>query len=128
MYQNDGMRAYRNTVSAALSDREADAMCFRKLITELKLAEHTDDILVRNEAISKNQRLWSLIQKANAVDLSVVDNEDRLLFLRMADAAQKYGIKALLYPERPIGPLIEIAQNVLDGLTQTITDEGAGTP
>lgn len=121
MYQNHGMRAYQNTVSSALSDREADAACFRKLITALKLVEHSTDPAERNVTLAKHQRLWSLIQKANAVDLGVAPNEDRLLFVRLADQAQKYGIRALLHPDWPITPLIEIAQDVLDGLVTVET-------
>lgn len=122
MYQNSGMKAYQKSVSASLSDRDADAACFRKLITELTLAEHTTDTLTRNNAIAKNQRLWSLIQKANAVDVGSVPNEDRLLFVRLADRAQKYGIRAMLDSDVPIAPLIDIAQDVLDGLTAVVSE------
>lgn len=128
MYQNSGMRAYQNTVSAALSDRDADATCFRKLIAELKLVEHSTDSAERNTALAKHQRLWSLIQKANAVDLGAAPNEDRLLFVRLADQAQKYGIRALLHSDWPITPLIEIAQDVLDGLTAVEKSEEASAP
>ncbi|QHI96493.1 hypothetical protein GT348_09045 (plasmid) [Aristophania vespae] len=125
MYQNRALKAYQTSISSALTDREADAQCFRRLIIELKNAEHSISVAERNKALSKNQRLWSLIQKANALDSGTIPNDDRLLFARLADQAQKYGIKAILDPDLPITPLIEMAQNVLDGLTGT-TNENNG--
>ncbi len=116
MYQQNALRAYRNTISGALTDRDADAECFRKLIAVLEAVEHTSDVIERNKAISKNQRLWSLIQRANAVDTGMVETEERLLFARMADSAQKYGIRAMLDTSLSLQPLIEVARNILEGL------------
>lgn len=114
---NRALRAYRSVAGAALTGREAEAEVFRILIRELKSAEHSQDADVRRHAISRNNRLWGLIQKANAVDTGAVPTEDRLLFVRMANAAQRYGIRAILDPNVPIGPLLEWANDVLEGLT-----------
>lgn len=116
MYQNNAMNAYRLAASASLSDREADAECFRRLIATLESVEHGGDVIRRNQAIAKHQRLWSLIQRANAVEAGMVETEDRLLFARMADQAQRYGIRAMLDSMLSLSPLIETARNVLEGL------------
>lgn len=120
MYQDRARKAYQTSLSSVLSDREADAQCFRRLIADLKSVEHSTIFSERREALSKHQRLWSLIQKANSYDSGLIPNEDRLLFNRLADQAQKYGIRAILNSDLPITPLIEMAQNVLDGLTGNI--------
>ena len=117
MYQDRARKAYQTSLSSALSDRDSDAQCFRNLISDLKSIEHSTDFNERRIALARHQRLWSLIQKANSYDTGMIPNSDRLLFGRMADQAQKYGIRAILNPELPITPLIEIAQNVLEGLT-----------
>ncbi|MDF7673463.1 flagellar biosynthesis regulator FlaF [Acetobacteraceae bacterium ESL0709] len=120
MYQDRARKAYQHSLSSALSDREADAQCFRNLISELRSVEHSTEFNERREALSKHQRLWSLIQKANAYDTGLVPNEDRILFSRLADQAQKYGIRAILNSELSITPLIDMAQSVLEGLTGDI--------
>ncbi|MCX5619958.1 MULTISPECIES: flagellar biosynthesis regulator FlaF [Bombella] len=124
MYQHNAMNAYRSAVSQSLSDREADAECFRRLIAALESVAYEGDVIKRNQAIAKNQRLWSLIQRANAVEAGMVETEDRLLFARMADQAQKYGIRAMLDPTLSLTPLIEAASNVLEGLSSLAEDEG----
>ncbi len=118
------MNAYRSAVSQSLSDREADAECFRRLIAVLESVAYEGDVVKRNQAIAKNQRLWSLIQRANAVEAGMVETEDRLLFARMADQAQRYGIRAMLDPTLSLAPLIEAASNVLEGLSSFAEEEG----
>ena len=122
MYQNNAMNAYRLADSSSLSDREADAECFRRLIATLESAAHETDVIQRNQALAKNQRLWSLIQRANAVEAGMVETEDRLLFARMADQAQRYGIRAILDPTLSLAPLIDTARNVLEGLEMAISE------
>ncbi|GCD60364.1 hypothetical protein WSS15_13810 [Acetobacter pasteurianus] len=117
MNPNRGMNAYKSAASQAMSDREMDALCFSKLLAELQAVEHSSSVQARNNAILKSQRLWGLLQKANAVDAGRIPNEDRLLFVRMADQAQRYGIRAILNKDLSIKPLIICAQNVLDGLS-----------
>lgn len=122
MYQNNAMNVYRLAASTSLTDREADAECFRRLIAVLESVVHGRDVVQRNQAIATHQRLWSLIQRANAVETGVVETEDRLLFARMADQAQRYGIRAMLDPDLSLVPLIETARNVLEGLEQARDD------
>lgn len=114
---NRALRAYQAVAGAAITDREAEAKCFRILIGELKLVEHSHEQKERMHAISRSNRLWSLIQRANAVDTGKIPNEDRLLFVRMANTAQRYGIRAMLDHNVPLGPLLEWANNALEGLT-----------
>ncbi len=57
-----------------------------------------------------------MIMKANTLDTGVVALEDRELFVTLADKAQKYGILATLKPELSLAPLIQIAQDILEGL------------
>jgi hypothetical protein len=63
---------------------------------------------------------WGLIMKANISETGAsTPQEDRELFIRLADQAQRYGIKMLVDSSLSIEPLIEIAQNVLEGLETT---------
>lgn len=116
MYSRSAIKAYQQVSNTSLTDRDADAETFRILIDELQKAVETNDLQTRLKALSKNQRLWSLIQAANAVETADLAKEDRLLFARLADKAQRYGIKAILDSDVSLLPLIEIAQNVLEGL------------
>lgn len=86
------------------------------LIDELEAASQSSDLHVRNRALNRHQRLWSMIMRANIPDNGLAVEEDRKLFVRMADQAQKYGIRAILDSGLSLMPLIEIAENVLAGL------------
>ncbi|WP_077931954.1 flagellar biosynthesis regulator FlaF [Acetobacter persici] len=114
---NRALRAYKSVAGSALTGREADAEVFRILIRKLTSVEHSTDSQKRRHVLAMNNRLWNLIQKANADDNGTVPKEDRLLFIRMANEAQRYGIRAILDCDVPIGPLLECAKNVLEGLT-----------
>lgn len=116
MMINPAMKAYQSVAQFALSGRDADAACFRMLIEELEAADAGSDQDIRRAALSKNQRLWSMIMKANTLDTGVTSLEDRELFVTLADRSQRYGIRAILDPNLSLLPLIEIARNVLDGL------------
>ena len=110
------LRAYQTVTETSLTGREAEAVCFRMLIDELEAANQSSDSQVRSRALERHQRLWSMIMKANILDNGLTVEEDRRLFVRLADQAQKYGIQAILDPEMSLVPLIEIAENVLAGL------------
>ncbi|RFD21564.1 hypothetical protein DY926_00225 [Komagataeibacter melaceti] len=116
MMFNPAMKAYQSVAQYSLTGRDADAACFRMLIDELEAAARSPDEEVRRKALFRHQSLWSMIMKANALDAGVVPEEDRALFIALADRAQKYGILATLKPELSLSPLIEIAQDVLEGL------------
>ena len=61
--------------------------------------------------------MWGIIMKANISETGAATPlEDRELFIRLADQAQRYGIKLLVDPSLSFDPLIDIAQNVLEGL------------
>ncbi len=121
------LRAYQIVTETSLTGREAEAVCFRMLIDELEAASQSADSQVRNRALERHQRLWSMIMKANILDNGLTVEEDRRLFVRLADQAQKYGIKAILDPEMPLVPLIEIAENVLAGLEMTLATNEPGS-
>lgn len=110
------LRAYQTVTETSLTGREAEAVCFRMLIDELEAISRDSDWRVRSRALERHQRLWSMIMKANIRDNGLASEDDRRLFIRMADQAQKYGIQAILNPDLPLTPLIEIAENVLAGL------------
>lgn len=116
MYSKAAIKAYQQVSNTSLSDRDADAETFRIIINELEKALATNDLQMRLNVLAKHQRLWSLIQAANAVKNPNISDEDRLLFARMADRAQKYGIRAILDSDVSLLPLIEVAKNVLEGL------------
>ncbi len=116
MYSKAAIKAYQQVSNTSLSDRDADAETFRIIINELEKALTTNDLQMRLNVLAKHQRLWSLIQAANAVKNPNISDEDRLLFARMADRAQKYGIRAILDSDVSLLPLIEVAKNVLEGL------------
>ncbi|MCE2576829.1 flagellar biosynthesis regulator FlaF [Komagataeibacter sp. FNDCR2] len=116
MMIHPAMKAYQSIAQFSLTGREADAACFRMLIDELEAAASSPDQNVRRKALSKHQNLWSMIMKANTLDTGVVSLEDRELFVALADKAQKYGILATLHPQLSLSPLIQIAQDILEGL------------
>jgi cell division FtsZ-interacting protein ZapD len=99
-----------------MTDRQADATCFRLLIEELETASASSDPSARLKALTKNQRLWSMIMKANSLDAGATNYEDRELFVRLASQAQRYGIRAILDTNLSLAPLIGIAETVLEGL------------
>ncbi|CEF53328.1 flagellar biosynthesis regulator FlaF [Acetobacter ghanensis] len=110
------MRAYQNVAGFSLTDRQADATCFRLLIEELETAAASSEPSVRLSALTKNQRLWSMIMKANSLDAGATSYEDREVFVRLASQAQRYGIRAILDTNLSLAPLISIAETVLEGL------------
>jgi hypothetical protein len=111
------MKAYQAVSETAISGREADAACFRLLLLELEKARNDPDPAVRSAVLDKHQQMWGLIMRANISETGAATPlEDRELFIRLADQAQRYGIKMLVDPSLSIEPLIEIAQNVLEGL------------
>jgi hypothetical protein len=111
------MKAYQAVSETAISGREADAACFRLLLLELEKARSDPDPAVRSAVLDKHQQMWGLIMRANISETGAATPlEDRELFIRLADQAQRYGIKMLVDPSLSIEPLIEIAQNVLEGL------------
>lgn len=118
-----GLNAYKQASMNSMTDREMDIIVFKKLIGYLEKAIETGSPVDRNDAIVKNNRLWSLILKANAVDHGTIETEDRLLFARMADNAQRYGIRAILDHNLSLLPLIEVAHSILEGLTAKKEDE-----
>lgn len=113
------MKAYQNVAESSLSDRETDALCFSLLIEDLQTAASSSDAAVRQHVLAKHQRLWSGIIKVNSLDVGVTPEDDRELFIRLAAQAHQYGLMAILNPELPLTPLIEIATNVLEGLEST---------
>lgn len=118
------MRAYQAVSETAISGRDADAACFRLLLVELEKARDSTDPAVRSAALDKHQQMWGLIMKANISETGAATPlEDRELFIRLADQAQRYGIKLLVDPSLSFDPLIDIAQNVLEGLeTASVTE------
>lgn len=84
------------------------------MINELTAAEQ--DHALRFKALDRHQKLWSLIMKANIVDSGQNPSDDRVLIVNLADKAQRYGIQAILDSALSLQPLIDIAQDVLDGL------------
>ena len=111
------MRAYQAVSETAISGREADEACFRLLLVELEKARDTTDPVIRSAVLNKHQKMWGIIMEANISETGAATPlEDRELFIRLADQAQRYGIKLLVDPSLSFDPLIDIAQNVLEGL------------
>ncbi|WP_438383764.1 flagellar biosynthesis regulator FlaF [Asaia sp. BMEF1] len=113
------LKAYQAVAETSLSGREAEIACFTMLINELRSASVTDDTVIRLKALDRHQKLWSLIMKANILDGGQTPSDDRALIVNLADQAQRYGIQAILETELSLDPLIDIAQDVLDGLLAT---------
>lgn len=116
MMTHPAMRAYKSVAGYSLSGRDAEASCFKLLLEDLETAAATQDVAVRNAALDRHQRLWSMIMKANTIETGVTAEEDRRLFVTLANKAQRYGVRAILDPQAPLTPLIEIAENVCAGL------------
>ncbi|RUT26241.1 hypothetical protein C0V97_07670 [Asaia sp. W19] len=110
-----GLRAYKAVADTSMTGREAEIACFTMMIDELSRAEQ--DASMRMKALDRHQKLWSLIMKANIIDSGLTPDEERALIIDLADKAQRYGIQAILDDRLTLNPLIDIAQDVLDGLT-----------
>ncbi|NVN02695.1 MULTISPECIES: flagellar biosynthesis regulator FlaF [Asaia] len=108
------LKAYQAVAETSLSGRDAEAACFTMLINELTAAEQ--DPALRFKALDRHQKFWSLIMKANIVDGGTSSADDRELIVTLADKAQRYGIQTILDSSLSLQPLIDIAQDVLDGL------------
>lgn len=123
------MKAYQQVAESSLTGRQADAACFVILIDKLKAAEDSKNAEQRMDALTDHQRLWSMIINANSLDSGVTDLEDRTLFVHLGNQAQGYAIRALLDASLSLTPLIEIANNILDGLVadeKSVTNEREG--
>ncbi|MBB2203601.1 flagellar biosynthesis regulator FlaF [Gluconacetobacter takamatsuzukensis] len=116
MMFHPAIRAYQSVTATSMSDRETEAVCFRMLVEELEAASVDADSAARERVLAKHQRFWSMIMKANTLDNGHATEDERKLFIRLADQAQRYGIQAILDPKLTLMPLIEIAENVLAGL------------
>jgi len=114
-----GLRAYKAVADTSMTGREAEIACFTMMIEELSRAEL--DMSARVQALDRHQKLWSLIMKANILDSGLTPSEERVLIIDLADKAQKYGIQAILNNGLTLRPLIDIAQDVLDGLMGVAT-------
>lgn len=112
------MKAYQQVAVSSLTGRQADAACFIILIDKLKAAEESANVKQRMDALTDHQRLWSMIINANALDAGITDLEDRTLFVHLGNQAQGYAIRALLDHSLSLNPLIDIANNILDGLIE----------
>ncbi|GBQ34509.1 hypothetical protein HLH34_05455 [Gluconacetobacter azotocaptans] len=122
MMTHPAMKAYRSVADTSLTGRQADAACFKMLANELETAAASADPTVRLKALSRHQRLWSMIMKVNALDAGLTPLDERKLFVTLANQAQRYAIKAMLEPDLPLTPLIEIAENVRSGLEAVVSD------
>ncbi|MFT8672552.1 flagellar biosynthesis regulator FlaF [Acetobacter orientalis] len=127
---NSAMKAYQQVADSSMTGRQADAACFAILIEKLQAAGVSHNAEQRMDALTEHQRLWSLIIKANALDAGVTDLEDRTLFVHLGNQAQGYAIRALLDSSLSLDPLIDIANNILDGLVEdenSVSNESEGT-
>lgn len=110
------MKAYQQVADSSMNGRQADAACFVILIDKLHAAAESKDPKQRMDALTDHQRLWSMIINANSLDSGFTDLEDRTLFVHLGNQAQGYAIRALLDKSLSLNPLIDIANNILDGL------------
>ncbi|GAB6853219.1 flagellar biosynthesis regulator FlaF [Asaia astilbis] len=115
------LKAYQAVSDTSLSGREAEAACFIMMIDELNSAESNGGEVLRLRALDRHQKLWSLIMKANILDGGKNGSDDRALIVNLADQAQRYGIRAILDPSLTLLPLVDICQDVLDGLLEEAT-------
>lgn len=113
---HSAIKAYQTVVGSAQTGRQADLACFRLLIEILSDAEKSDDSVVRRAALAKHQKLWSMIMRANAIDTGETPKEDRQLFVNLANQCQRYGIRAILDDKLSLQPLINVAENICEGL------------
>ena len=107
-----GSATYRNNEASALASRDVEAAAF--LFVNRALGQ-VDGPRSKVEALSKNQKLWSLLLKDLACSGNVLPDILKQDLVRLGTWSMAYSIRAMP-GELPLQPLIDINRDMIDAL------------
>ncbi|NLI26033.1 MAG: hypothetical protein GX413_01380 [Acetobacter sp.] len=121
-----GINAYNQSTARSIPPRQVETMAFGQVIMLLKAAK---DHKSRLHALNMNQKLWSAVLREISIENNDLPVSFRENLFRLADWSSRYSIRAML-KNISLKPLVEVNQNILDGLrtspTSCATQEQAG--
>ncbi|BCK77654.1 flagellar protein FlaF [Acetobacter aceti NBRC 14818] len=109
-----GIKRYNQNSAIQMTSRQIEVMAFGQTILLLKNAQNQKE---RIHALSMNQKLWSSIILETSVEDNGIPDTMRKDLLNLAIWSTRYSIRAMLH-DIPLNPLIDINQDMLDGLRQ----------
>ena len=115
----DPYGAYGMAQGSALSLRQGDALAFTRAANALELAAKDGDRAAREDALKRNQLLWTQVQRLLTPDSHPMPVTLRADMLSLALFVDRQTVKALVSGEAAdILPLIDIDRKVAAGLLE----------
>ncbi|AQS85023.1 MAG: flagellar biosynthesis regulator FlaF [Acetobacter aceti] len=114
-----GIKRYNQNSATQMTSRQIEIMAFGQTILLLKNAKNQKD---RIHALTMNQKLWSSILLETSVEDNGIPDIVRKDLLNLAIWSTRYSIRAMLH-NFSLKPLIDINQDMLDGLRQNIENK-----
>lgn len=121
---NYGLKRYNQNTAQSMTPRQIEAMAFGQSIEMLKAAKNQKD---RLHALSMNQKLWSAVLREVAMENNGFPEILRKDLLSLASWATKYSVRAMLH-DISLKPLIDVNQDMLDGLRAKVETAPAAVP
>ncbi|MCH4090717.1 flagellar biosynthesis regulator FlaF [Acetobacter sp.] len=107
-----GIKRYNQNSALQMTSRQIEVMAFGQTILLLKNVKNQKE---RIHALTMNQKLWSSILLETSIEDNGISDILRKDLLNLAIWSTRYSIRAMLH-DIPLKPLIEINQDILDGL------------
>lgn len=117
-------QTYRNSEAGTLAPREIEAAAFLFVNRAL---EQVDGVRSKVEALSKNQKLWSLLLKDLACSVNALPLVLKQDLVRLGTWSVAYSIRAMP-GELPLKPLIDINSDMAAALRAAAPRAATGTP
>ncbi|NHO34468.1 flagellar biosynthesis regulator FlaF [Acetobacter fallax] len=111
-----GIQRYNKNTSQTMTPRQIEELAFRQANALMKTA---NDEKSRLHALDMNQKLWSAILRETGIENNDMPAILRQDLRKLAVWATRYSIQAMLHGIA-LKPLIDINQDMLDGLRETI--------
>ncbi|MFT8896193.1 MAG: flagellar biosynthesis regulator FlaF [Acetobacter sp.] len=109
-----GIKRYNQNSASQMTSRQIEVMAFGQTILLLKNAKTQKE---RLHALTMNQKLWSSILLETGIEDNGIPEVMRKDLTNLAIWSTRYSIRAMLH-DTPLKPLIDINQDILDGLRQ----------
>lgn len=109
-----GIKRYNQNSASQMTSRQIEVMAFGQTIFLLKNAKTQKE---RLHALTMNQKLWSSILLETGIEDNGTPEVMRKDLTNLAIWSTRYSIRAMLH-DTPLKPLIDINQDILDGLRQ----------
>lgn len=121
---NYGLKRYNQSTAQSMTPRQVEAMAFAQSIEMLRAAKNQKD---RLHALSLNQKLWSAVLREVALEDNGFPEILKKDLLNLANWATKYSVRAMLH-DISLKPLIDVNQDMLDGLRAKVETAPAAVP